>query len=102
MSTARSIPVELVAENDPRLAGEDNVLLLVRLRAVTVLLSAGLALVLVRDLTFGGGPAWQFQASATAAMASMAALLWAARSGSARGLKLAEAATFGLAAGVVA
>ena len=56
MSTARSMHVELVAENDPRLSEEENILLLVRLRAVTVLLSAGLALVLVRDLTFGWRP----------------------------------------------
>jgi hypothetical protein len=102
MSTPRSIPVELVAGSDPRFAEEENALLLDRLRAVTFLLSAGLALALVRDLTFGGGPAWQLQAAATAAMSSLATLLSAARSGSARGLRMAEAATFVLAAGVVA
>jgi hypothetical protein len=56
MSNARSMPVELVAEDETRFAEEENALLLVRLRAVTLLLSAGFALVLVRDLMFGGGP----------------------------------------------
>src|SRR5262245_26098507 len=102
MSNARSTPVELVAESEPRLAEEENALLLVRLRAATLLLSAGLALVLVRDLIFGGGPAWPFQAAATVAMVFLATLLSAARSGSERGLKVVEAAAFGLAAGVVA
>ena len=74
----------------------------VRLRAVTFLLSAGLALVLVRDLTFGRGPAWPLQAAAIVAMALLATLLSAARSCSARGLRMIEAAAFGLAAGVVA
>jgi serine/threonine-protein kinase len=94
--------VELVAESEPRFVEEENALLLVRLRAVTFLLSAGLALVLVRDLIFGRDTVWPFQAAATCAMTSLATLLWAARSGSERGLKLTEAAAFGLAAGVVA
>jgi hypothetical protein len=94
--------VELVAGSDPRFAEEENALLLVRLRAATFLLSAGLALVLVRDLMFGGGPGWPFQASATIAMMFLATLLWTARSGSERGLRMAEAAAFGLAAVVVA
>jgi hypothetical protein len=102
MSNARSTSVELVAERDLQFAEEERTLLLIRLRAVTFLLSAGLALVLVRVLTFGGGPARQFQAAVTFAMASLAALLSAARSGSARGLKVTEFAAFGLAAGVVA
>src|SRR5262249_50444940 len=102
MSNARSTPVELVAESEPRFVEEENALLLVRLRAVTFLLSAGLALVLVRDLMFGRDTVWPFQAAATCAMTSLATLLWSARSGSERGLKLAEAAAFGLAAGVVA
>ena len=102
MSNARTMPVELIAESEPRFAEEDNALLLVRLRAVTFLLSAGLALVLVRDLMFGRGPGWPFQAAATVAMVFLATLLSAARSGSERGLKAAEAAAFGLAAGVVA
>jgi serine/threonine-protein kinase len=94
--------VELVAESEPEFAEEANALLLVRLRAVTLLLSAGLALVLVRDLMFGGGPPWPFQAAATVAMVFLATLLSTARSGSERGLKAVEAAAFGLAAGVVA
>jgi serine/threonine-protein kinase len=94
--------VELIADSQEQFAEEENTLLLVRLRAVTFLLSAGLALVLVRDLMFGRGPAWPFQAAATVAMMFLATLLSAARSGSARGLKVAEAAAFGLAAGVVA
>ena len=56
MSNARSRPVELVAESDPRFAEEDKALLLVRLRAVTLLLSAGFVLVLARDLIFRRGP----------------------------------------------
>jgi eukaryotic-like serine/threonine-protein kinase len=102
MSDARATPVELVADSEPRFAEEENALLLVRLRAVTFLLSAGLALVLVRDLTFGAGPAWPFQAAATVAMVFLAAVLSAARSGSERVLKVVETAAFGLAAGVVA
>src|SRR5947199_10112552 len=98
MANARSRPVELVADSEPRFAEEENALLLVRLRAVTFLLSAGLALVLMRDLLFGRGPAWPFQAAATVAMMFLATLLWAARSGTERGLKAAEAAAFGLAA----
>src|SRR5262249_20608794 len=102
MPNARSMPVELTKESEPRFAEEENALLLVRLRAVTVLMSAGLALVLVRDLIFGRETAWPFQAAETFAMTSLATLLWAARSGSERGLRVAEAAAFGLAAGVVA
>ena len=102
MSSARTTPVELIGGSEPGFAEEENALLLVRLRAVTFLLSAGLALVLVRDLMFGRGPAWPFQAAATVAMVFLATLLSAARSGSARGLKVVEAAAFGLAAGVVA
>jgi serine/threonine-protein kinase len=94
--------VELVADSASRFAEEANALLLVRLRAVTFLLSAGLALVLVRDLIFGRGPGWPFQAAATVAMMFLATLLSAARSGSERVLRVVEAAAFGLAAGVVA
>jgi serine/threonine-protein kinase len=102
MSGARSTPAELIAESEPRFAEEENALLLVRLRAATFLLSAGLALVLVRDLMFGRGPGWPLQASATIAMTFLATLLWSARSGSERGLRMAEAAAFGLAAAVIA
>src|SRR5262245_9055209 len=102
MSSARSTAVELIGECEPGFAAEQTALLLARLRAVTLLLSAGLALVLVRDLMFGRGPVWPFQAAATVAMMFLATLLRAARSGSERGLKVAEAAAFGLAAGVVA
>jgi serine/threonine-protein kinase len=94
--------VELVAESEPRFAEEENALLLVRLRAATFLLSAGLVLVLVRDLIFSGGAARSFQAAATVAMVFLATVLSAARSASERGLKVVEAAAFGLAAGVVA
>jgi serine/threonine protein kinase len=41
MSNARSTLVELIADSEPRFAEEENALLLVRLRAVTLLLSAG-------------------------------------------------------------
>ena len=101
-SSRRITPVELVSGGDPPLADEEDALLLVRLRAVAILLTAGLVLVLVRDLMFRRGPAWQLQAAETVAMAFLAVLLSAVRSGTARGLKAAEAATFGLAAGVMA
>jgi serine/threonine-protein kinase len=94
--------VELVAESEPGFAEEEYALLLVRLRAVTFLLSAGFALVLVRDLIFGGGPTWPLQAAATVAMLFLATMLSAARSVSERGLKVVETAAFGLAAVVVA
>ena len=102
MSNARSRPVELVAESDRRFAEEDKALLLVRLPAVTLLLSAGFVLVLARDIIFREGPDWRFQAAATVAMALLATMLSAARSASWRGLKVVEAAAFGLAACVVA
>ena len=54
MANARSRPVELVAESDLRFAEEDKAVLLIRLRAVTLLLSAGFVLVLARDLIFRG------------------------------------------------
>jgi serine/threonine-protein kinase len=94
--------VELIAGSEPGFAEEEVALLLVRLRAVTFLLSAGLALVLVRDLMFGRGPAWPFQAAVLVAMMLLATLVTAARSGTERGLKAVEAMAFGLAAGVVA
>jgi hypothetical protein len=59
--------------------------------AVTLLLSAGFALVLARDLTFREGPDWRFQAAATVAMASLATMLAATHSASGRGLKRVEA-----------
>jgi serine/threonine-protein kinase len=96
------MPVELIAGSEPRVAEEENALMLVRLRAVTLLLSAGLALVLVRDLVFGRASVWPFQAAATVAMVFLAALVSAVRSASERGLKAAEAVAFGLAAAVVA
>jgi hypothetical protein len=102
MSDARSRHVELVVESDLRFAEEDKALLLVRLRTVTLLLSAGFVLVLARDIIFREGPNWQFQAAAMVAMAFLTTMLSAAGSASARGLKAAEAAALGLAAGVIA
>lgn len=102
MSSTRPAPVELVADGDARFADQERALLHVRLRAVTFLLSAGLVLVLMRDLTFGRGPAWTFQAAAIVAMASLAALLFAAPTCSVRGLRMLEVAAFGLASAVVA
>src|SRR3954453_7266153 len=102
VSSPRPAPVELVADGDMRFADEERALLHVRLRAVTFLLSAGLALVLVRDLTFGRGPPWPLQAAAVVAMAFLAMLLSAARTCSARGLRMIEGTAFGLAVGVVA
>jgi hypothetical protein len=92
----------MIANGDELFAEEEHALLLVRLRAVAFLLSAGLTLVLVREELFGGGPGWPLQAAAMVAMMFLATLLRAARSGWERGLKVVEAAAFGLAAGVVA
>src|SRR3954452_13298 len=102
MSGTRLAPVQLVADGDMRFANEERALRHVRLRAVTFLLSAGLALVLARDLTFGEGPPWQFQAAAIVAMAFLATTLSAARTVSVRGLWVIEVTAFGLAAAVVA
>src|SRR4051812_35850119 len=102
MSISRPASVELVADGDMRFADEERALLHARLRAVTFLLSAALALVLVRDLAFGRGPAWPLQAAAIVAMASLAMLLSAARTCSAQALRTLEAAAFGLAMAVVA
>jgi hypothetical protein len=102
MSSVRPAAVEFVADGDMGVADEERALLHVRLRAVTFLLSAGLALVLVRDLTFGMGPAWPLQAAAIVAMAFLATVLSAARTCSARGLRIMEVAAFGLATMVVA
>jgi serine/threonine-protein kinase len=94
--------VELVAAGDVQFADEERALHQVRLRAVTFLLAAGLALVLARDVTFAIGPAWQLQAAVVVAMASLAAALSAGRMWSTRGLRMMEVAAFGLAAAVVA
>jgi serine/threonine-protein kinase len=102
MSSARPVPVELVEGGERQFADEERAWLHVRLRAVTFLLSAGLALVLVRDLAFGVGPAWPLQAAAIVAMASLATLLSAVRTCPTRGLRTIEVAAFGLAAAVVA
>jgi hypothetical protein len=102
MPSTRPAPVELVADGDTRFADEERALLHVRLRAVTFLLSAGMALILVRDLTFGMGPDWPLQAAATVAMAFLATLLSAVRTCPARAVRLIEVAAFGLAAAVVA
>ena len=102
MSTTLTTPVELVGASDMAFAEEEHAVLLVRLRAVTLLLSAGLAMFLLRDLTFGEGPAWQFQAAATFAMAFLATLLSASLPGTTRGLRMVEVAAIGLTAGVVA
>ena len=45
MSSTRSTPVEMIANGDELFAEEEHALLLVRLRAVAFLLSAGLTLV---------------------------------------------------------
>jgi hypothetical protein len=92
----------LVAEGDMRVSDEERALLHVRLRAVTFLLSAGLALVLARDLTFCGGPTWPLQTAAIVAMASLPTLLSASPRCPARSLRTIEVAAFGLAAAVVA
>ena len=102
MSTARSTPVELVSESGSPFDEEESALLLVRLRAMTRLLSAALGLVLARDLAFGMGPTWQFQAAVIVAMVFLAAWLSAQQSVSALGLRTAEVVAIGLMAVVVA
>jgi hypothetical protein len=102
MPTARSTPVELVAQSGLPFDEEESALLLVRLRALTLLLSTGLCLVLARDLAFGTGPTWQFQAAAIVAMVFLAALLSAKQSSSAHWLRTAEMAAIGLTAVFVA
>jgi hypothetical protein len=101
MPVTRSTPVELVAHSSQRFDEEESALLLVRLRAMTRLLSTGLCLVLARDLTFGRGPAWQFQAAAIVAMVFLATLLSALQSKSASWLRSVEMLTIGLTAVVV-
>jgi hypothetical protein len=102
MPSTRPAAAELITDGDTRFADEERALLHVRLRAVTFLLSAGMALILVRDLTFGMGPAWPLQAAATVAMAILGTLLSAVRTCPARALRMIEVAAFGLAAAVVA
>ena len=94
--------MELVAQSSLPFDEEESALLLVRLRAMTLLLSTGLCLVLARDLAFGTGPTWQFQAAAIVAMVFLASLLSAKQSGSSLWLRMAEMAAVGLTAVVVA
>ena len=101
MPTARSTPVELVAHSSQRFDEEESALLLVRLRALTRLLCIALCLVLARDLVFGKGPTWQFQAAAIVAMVFLASLLTVAQSISASWLRSAEMLAIGLTAVVV-
>lgn len=101
MPTAQSTPVELVAHGSQRFDEEESALLLVRLRAMTRLLCTALCLVLARDLAFGTGPTWQFQAAAIVAMVSLAFLLSARQSSSASWLRSAEMFAIGLTAVVV-
>jgi hypothetical protein len=101
MPTAQSTPVELVAHGSQRFDEEESALLLVRLRAMTRLLSTALCLVLARDLAFGRGPAWQFQAAVIVAMVFLASLLSARQSSSASWLRSAEMLAISLTAVVV-
>jgi eukaryotic-like serine/threonine-protein kinase len=102
MPSTRPAPVELVTSGDTRFADDERELLHTRLRAVTFLLTAGLTLVLLRDLAFGKGPGWPLQAAAIVAMAFLATLLSAARITSSRALRTIEAVAFGLGAATVA
>ena len=72
MSSTRSTPVEMIANGDELFAEEEHALLLVRLRAVAFLLSAGLTLVLVREELFGGGPGWPLASAGPARAAERA------------------------------
>ena len=98
---ARSTSVEIVTHSSRRFDEERSALLLVRLRALTRLLSIALCLVLARDLAFSRGPTWQFQAAAIVAMVFLASLLSAAQSGSASWLRRAEVLAIGLTVVVV-
>jgi tRNA A-37 threonylcarbamoyl transferase component Bud32 len=97
-----SLRVAIDAGSNPGLADEINALLRERLRAAALFLAAGLCLALVRDVLFGGGLAWPPQVAAILSLACAFTLLSAPRSPSARGLKVAELAIFGLAAAVLA
>jgi serine/threonine-protein kinase len=77
-------------------------LLEVRLRAAALFLMLGLTLVLVRDLLVGEGGPWPMQAAAVLALAFVFLLLSAARSAGSGGLRSAEVAIFGIAAGTLA
>ncbi len=84
------------------LSDEANALLRVRLRAAILFLAAGLALVQVRDALIGGDVPWQLQVVAILALAFVFSLLSFPRPLSARRLKEAEVAIFGITAAVLA
>jgi eukaryotic-like serine/threonine-protein kinase len=102
MSKSESAPVRLVAQSSLPFDEEESALLGLRLRAITFLLTTALCLVLARDLAFGTGPTWQFQAAAIVAMVSLALLLSAKHAGSSLWLRTAEVSAIGLMSVVVA
>jgi hypothetical protein len=93
--------VAIAAGTDTSLSEEKNALLRIRLRAATLLLAVGLALLQVRDALVGVVP-WQLQVAAILALAFFSSLLSFPGSPSGRRLKEAEIAIFGIFAIVLA
>jgi eukaryotic-like serine/threonine-protein kinase len=94
--------VTIAARADERLSDEANALLRVRLRAAILFFAAGLALIQLRDALTGGDVPWQLQVVAILALAFVFSLLSFPRPLSARRLKEAEVAIFGIMAAVLA
>jgi hypothetical protein len=89
--------VAIAAGTDALLSEEQNALLRIRLRAATLLLAVALALVQLRDVLLAVVVPWQLQVAAILALAFFSSLLSFPGSPSARWLKVAEIAIFGIA-----
>jgi eukaryotic-like serine/threonine-protein kinase len=95
--------VAILAGTDASPSEESNALLRVRLRAAALLLGLGLVLLQVREALVGfGGVPWQLVVVALLAMAFVSSLLSLPGVPSARRLREAEIAIFGIAAAVQA
>jgi hypothetical protein len=95
--------VAIAAGTDAAPSEESNALLRVRLRAATLLLALALVLLQVREALVGfGGLPWQLVVVALLAMAFVSSLLSLPGVPSARRLREAEIAIFGIAAAVQA
>jgi serine/threonine-protein kinase len=101
-ATAGSRGVVIAGGPDGPWVDDAAFLLRVRLRASTLLLATGLALLQVRDALIGGAGPWQLQVAAILALAFISTLLSLPGPPPARWLKLAEIAIFGIAASVLA
>ncbi len=101
-SAPGSFGVTIAAGSDARPSDEANALLRVRLRAAILFFAAAMALVLLRDALTGGDVPWQLQVFAILALAFVFSLLSLPGPLSARRLKEAEVAIFGVVAAVLA